>query len=286
MPRIASTRKIINEDSLVDGVPDWMLGSITALVKDVTTEKRGRNLKHEPIIGVASGQIYAIERYLQIKLPYDLEDEFELQRSLINYAQNDNQGLDVVEALLAIGGFNNFSNNIFKKVNEILIGSGSKWIAVMQGEDKATLEERVDTTTVEAFEKATSTTSNNSGVLLKKAWGFAFGRSPSPSEAYNYAIKAMEASSWPIITPNNNSATLGHILGEMKAHPKNWHTEIAEQQHELGLVMIANAMQLVWEGHTDRHGTASPVVVSQESAEQAVFTAVMICSYFNRGYIA
>jgi hypothetical protein len=168
-------------------------------------------------------------------------------------------------------------------INPILVEAGSKWIVVVN-DGTAVLEERVDATTAEAFNAALGA-ANESPTFLKKAWGYVFGRDPSPSEAYNYAIKAIEAATWPIITPNNNSATLGHILGEMKAHPENWHTKIVEQQANLGSVMIANAMQLVWEGHTDRHGTAAPVAVTQEAAEQAVFTAVMVCDYFNRGYV-
>lgn len=285
MPRVASTRTTPTNDSLVDGVPPYMMGSVIDFIKRFTTERRGRHHRtNDVIIGVATDQIRAIERYIQIRLPDDPDDEFELQIGLMNYARDDEMhALDVVEAMMATCHAPNL-NQMMQVISPILIESGSKW-AVVVNDGIAVLEERVDATTTEAF-NATQTASSDSSAFLKKAWGYAFGRNPSPSEAYNYAIKAMEAAAWPIITPSNNSATLGHILGEMKAHPENWHTKITEQQASLGSVMISNAMQLVWEGHTDRHGTASPVAVTQEAAEQAVFTAVMVCNYFNRGYVS
>ena len=229
----------------------------------------------------AQNRIHAIERYLQISLPDDEENEYELQDQLIAYADDETHGLDVIEAILAT---NNNVDQVADSMNAILIESGSKWKAVKQ-EGKALLEERVDSTTTAAFESASSSTANDSSELLRKAWGFAFGRNPSPSEAYNYAIKAMEESAWPIITPNNQTATLGHILGEIKANPSKWHTQITEKQQNLSTTMLVDNMQLIWEGHTDRHGTASPVPVTQEAAEQAVVTAVAICTYFNRGYV-
>lgn len=283
MPRVASTRTAPTDDSLIDGVPPYMMGSAIDFIKRFTTEHRGRD-RHtgDVIIGVATDRIRAIERYLQVRLPDDPDDEFELQTGLINYVRDETHCLDVIEAMLVTCYAPNL-DQMMQVINPILVESGSKWVAIVN-DGTAVLEERVDATTADAFNTAISA-SNDSSTFLKKAWGYAFGRNPSPSEAYNYAIKAMEAAAWPVVTPNNNSATLGHILGEMNARPENWHTKITEQQTNLGSVMIANAMQLVWEGHTDRHGTASPVDVTQDSAEQAVFTAVMVCGYFNRGYV-
>lgn len=284
MPRVASTRTTPTNDSLVDGVPPHMMGSAIDFIKRFTTERRGRDRRtNDVIIGVATERIRAIERYLQIQLPDDQDNEFELQTGLTNYARDETHCLDVIEAMLATCYAPNLAQ-MTQVINPILVESGSKWITVVN-DGTAALEERVDATTTEAF-NAVQAATNDSPAFLKKAWGYAFGRNPSPSEAYNYAIKAMEAAAWPVVTPNNNSATLGHILGEIKAHPHNWHTKITEQQANLGSAMTANAMQLVWEGHTDRHGTASPVAIAQDAAEQAVFTAVMVCNYFNRGYVA
>lgn len=264
-----------------------MKSSLIAWMRKYTTEHRGRDRKSgEIIIGVITGRIHAIERYLQITLPYDEEDdgELELQASLIRYAQDGDNALDVAEALLTTTTTYDIGD-VLTTINQILLESGSKWVAVPQEGAKATLEERVDATTTQAYELAISNSAANSAGLLRKAWGHAFGRSPLPSEAYKDAVRAMEAAAWPVVTPNNNAATLGHILGELKANRAKWHTKISEQQASLGVDMVVNAMQLVWEGHTDRHGSANPVAVTQEAAEQAVFTAVMVCNYCARGYL-
>jgi len=285
MPRLASTRKIIDENNLVDNVPAWMMGSAQNFIRTFTTEHRGRDHKtRDLIIGVRTEAIHAVERYLQIQLPGDDEDEFELQRSLLNYAQDEVKCLDVIEAMLATCSPYNLSQMI-STIQPMLLESGSKWM-VVQNDGKVTLEERVDATTNQAFTTTSGTATNDSPEFLRKAWSYAFGRNPSPSEAYNYAIKAMEAAAWPIITPKNKSATLGHILGEMRTHPERWHSKIVEVQPNKSSMMLSSAMELVWEGHTDRHGTAQPVPVTQEAGEQAVLTAVMVCAYFNRQYVS
>jgi hypothetical protein len=173
----------------------------------------------------------------------------------------------------------------FGNINRILKESGSKWIAVSSGTNTATLEERVNETAQNAYSNIVSEATNQSGDFLKKAWSAAFGRNPNASEAYNNAIKAMEASAWPIVTPNNNSATLGHIIGELRTHPEKWYTALRELEENLGVQVIRQSMQVVWEGHSDRHGTGKPVDISQEAAEQSVFTAINVCAHFNRGYI-
>jgi hypothetical protein len=103
MPRVASTRTAPTNDSLVDGVPPYMMGSAIDFIKRFTTEHRGRD-RHtgDIIIGVATERIRAIERYLQVQLPDDPDDEFELQVGLINYARDETHCLDVIEAMLVL----------------------------------------------------------------------------------------------------------------------------------------------------------------------------------------
>lgn len=284
MIRVASTRTILDEPNLVDGVPIWMMGSAKSFIRRFTTVHKGRDRKNnEVIIGADTDTIHAIERYLQIQLPEDDEDEFELQNGLLYYARDETKCLDVLEATLATCHPANIPQMLLI-INTIFIESGSKWIAKLQDE-KIVLEERVNETTIEAFESTVNSSNNESGNFLKKSWGFAFNKSPNASEAYSCAIKSIEAAAWPVITPNNNKATLGHIIGEIKANPNKWHSSITEKETGISSSMLVQAMQLVWEGQTDRHGSAKPVTVTQEAAEQAVFTAVMICAYFNRNYI-
>ena len=290
MSRTASTRNPIDENNLVDGVPPWMLNSVLALVKEAVEEHRGRDrVTNKVIEGVAVDRIHSIERYLQHTFPADEDDEWELRQALLDYCREGDHGLDVVEALLAIGGesMRYAYPRILARATQMLLESGSKWtpVSVAEVEFRATLEERVDQPTADAYSSALEGTEDNSRGLLKSAWSDAFGREPNAPEAYSNAIKAMEAAAWPVITPKNDSATLGHILGELRANPEKWKSAITEKVPGITSMTLSNAMQMVWEGHTDRHGTANPVAVTQEAAEQAVFTAVMVCAFFNRNYV-
>lgn len=287
MPRIPSTRTINDEEVLVDGVPVWMRNSVLALIREVTTAHRGRDPRGQRILGVRDALIHTIERKLHATFTEDEGDEWELQASLLSYCNDGEHALDVIGALLDVGGSEMQQGfpRLFQQVNEILIESGSKWHAVEQGSYKATLEERVEQAAADAMTLSIEDVSNNSSALLKSAWSDAFGRDPSASDAYTNAVKAMEAAAGPVLTPNNTSATLGHMIGELRANPTRWKSQLIEATPGNGSATVMKAMELVWEGHADRHGTNSPEPVTQEAAEQAVFTAVMVCSYFNRNYM-
>lgn len=280
--RNATTRTPINDESLRPGVPIWMQASILAWIERWTSQVlRSEVNRHVTVTTLNRDRILEIERYLQISFPSSVNDIVYREGVKQYCMQNEEHCLDVVEAIVATN--NNF-DAVVTTLNAILLQSGSKWIAKVV-DYKGVLEERVSQTASDAFELSVNNATNESANFLTTAWHQAYGRSPNATEAYNNAIKAMEAAAWPIITPRNNSATLGHIIGELSVIPAKWKTAISEKTTGMGVKAIADAMLLVWEGHTDRHGTASPVAVTREAAEQAVLAAVMICGYFNRGYV-
>ncbi|GEM_PF-1173931 len=285
--RQASTRTNFTDETLLEGAPPWLIKSIKAWVDELTESRTRDRRTGDRVIGVTTSAIHAVERYLQISLPEDPEDKFELKKQLLDYCNDEIHCLDVAVAFMAIGDPHmayTFDES-FVSLNLILKESGSKWIAVPGGQHTATFEERVNETAQEAYAATVSEATNLSGDFLKRAWSAGFGRNPNPSEAYNNAIKAMEAAAWPIVTPQNNSATLGHIIGELKANPGKWQSALREAEVNLGVGVIRQSMQVVWEGHSDRHGTGTPQDISQEAAEQSIFTAVTVCVHFNRGYI-
>jgi hypothetical protein len=116
--------------------------------------------------------------------------------------------------------------------------------------------------------------------------GDAFGRSPKPSSAYSNSIKAIEAAAWPTVTPRDNKATLGTMLGELRSNSNSWQTSINDKGANQGVTAVKDIMQHIWDGQTDRHGTANPVAPSQEAAEQAVLYAVVVCNFFNRKLVS
>lgn len=279
MSRRATTRNEIPEEALLEGVPIWMRPSLERFIAqrvtghDIAEVGRSWNANMHTV--------NAIERYLQIQLEGSTVTTT-YQKVIAYVRDSDEKCLDIIEAILAT---DTNAKYLVSHLNTILTTSGSKWIATMQDSGYATLEERVSESAQNALAMALQESDTTTQQFLKTAWGNAFGRNPNPSSAYSNSIKAIEAIAWPTITPNDNKATLGTMLGEIRASSSKWKTAISGVTTDQGISAVKDIMQLVWDGQTDRHGTAHPVAPSQEAAEQAVLCAVVICNFFNRSLV-
>jgi hypothetical protein len=104
-------------------------------------------------------------------------------------------------------------------------------------------------------------------------------------------VKAVEAAAIVVVSPNHANATLGTVIGQMRATPDTWNlclSEDARMKHLNNLsltsidVVIA-LMDLLCHNQTDRH--ADPAVVpprpiTQEQAELAVHLALVLTFAF------
>ena len=117
---------------------------------------------------------------------------------------------------------------------------------------------------------------------LRAAWSKCFGRKPQTNEACFEAVKAIEIAAKPVITPNDQNATLGKMRSAIRAKPEKWETD---SDFDGSVETVLAMMDMVWEGHL-RHGDESaPLEVSQEAAEMTVQTAVLLVSWFRSGRI-
>jgi hypothetical protein len=73
-----------------------------------------------------------------------------------------------------------------------------------------------------AAARAQTSLSGNASDHLGKAWGAAFGREPNSSAAYSEAVKAVGAAAIPVVLPNDPLATLGKVVGELRANPQKY----------------------------------------------------------------
>lgn len=137
---------------------------------------------------------------------------------------------------------------------------------------------------------------DRAGDHLTRAWNAAFGRDPSPGEAYAQAVKAVEVAARPILTPNDDTSTLGKMLGEYKANEASFETELVGagdsgpgSKADVPGVAVARLMvQLLWTSQHDRHGNlnpAAPIEVSQDEAQAAVHLAVTLVQWFSTGVV-
>jgi hypothetical protein len=117
---------------------------------------------------------------------------------------------------------------------------------------------------------------------LTSAWNHAFGRNPDPSRAYAESIKAVEAAAIPVVSPNNSKATLGTVLGDLKAAPQKWQL-VLSRPSTTGIApveVVTHLVSLLWANQTDRHAPVQPI--DQSQAEEAVHIALMLVHTFAR----
>jgi hypothetical protein len=163
--------------------------------------------------------------------------------------------------------------------------AGSAWTVGVVGGDFRLIR-RVDETVAAAARNVISA-SGRAGQHLSLAWGHAYGRKPDPSSAYREAVRAVEAIAAPIISPNNDKATLGTMIGDIQKKPSKWELVLTPTSGD-PVLMLLETMRLLWTSELDRHGTADeskPLHVSPEEAQAAVHLATTLVQWFQSGAI-
>ena len=161
----------------------------------------------------------------------------------------------------------------------ILREAGSMWRPTTNGDS---LEQRVSDDLRNLLASATSQGASAAEAHLQEAWRRTYGRHPDPSKAYAEAIRAVESAAIPLVTPNDNQATLGTIRGQLRSQSKDFKFPIAPT----AISPVVETISALWEGQTDRHGRPDGVhPISKESAEAAVALAITLVHWFTTGAV-
>jgi hypothetical protein len=161
---------------------------------------------------------------------------------------------------------------------EALLASGrSVWRATEKG-----LERRVEAIATAAFEQAVKP-QDAASTELSEAWGKAYGRDSDASDAWDHAIKAVEAILRGIVSPNNTQATLGTLIRDLRNGAHKFKFVLT---NDLGGVQTLLAMlQLMWP-NPDRHGDLQQRhTPSLDEAHAVVQLAVTIVQWGRDGQI-
>ncbi|MGW0665151.1 hypothetical protein [Streptodolium elevatio] len=153
-------------------------------------------------------------------------------------------------------------------------------------EDGRGLEFRVDPTVIEAAATARATAeadadTGSAAEHLAAAWSAAYGLRPDPTRAYSETIKAVEAAAHAVIQPNHAKATLGTMLGELKANKAKFAGAIPDGSNAATVDTAEAMMRTLWEGQTSRHGNrAVTTPETLEAARAGVHLAVALVQWF------
>ena len=245
-----------NFDILHEGIPKWLRDGLVQWIE---------SLSHTP--DGFGGRIWSpnthsfLQASLQVELPHSAS---QLSSELM---------LDVIDWILAR---QNISGSDFFRLEVLLSDGGSAWRATPER-----LERRVDET-LQSVADAVFVTNDRPADYLKSAWHKAWGRNPDASGAHQDAVSATEAAYAPIVSPDNDRATLGTIIGNIRAKPPKYQVRLQTKTAEKDVCRIVDMMELLWESQR-RHGTDDRSRETVEEARDAVAIATSLVHLAQQG---
>lgn len=257
--------------TLVDGVPDWIRSSIERWLVSAYTQLnlagdrvRNPNRMRRYCIASRNGKYETLFTQHGPSLMFKLLDDDELLNFIEWTVYDNSQSTRLTSENLSL--------------DRILSDGGSKWkIGTRDG--LPGLEQRVPEGVQLNAEQAMNTP-GNAGKLLAEAWHATYGINPNPELGYSKAVKAVEAAARPLVSPKNATATLGNIVGQMRAD-KDWDMVLIKKhpQNPTDKVLI-DLMQALWSGQRKRHGDDDTQEIQSAEAETAVSLAVTLVNLF------
>lgn len=269
--------EIAEYDALHDGVPDWMATAYWDWVYSALSTRvqfAGRNY---PVLNANLTE--QMGQTLKIPLPKlrDGPPSQDHRPRALGALQKHSHPLQVADYLLARNA------GVAKDLAGILERSKSAYTVGTRA-GKSGLVRRV-AEGVQVAADAVMQRAGHAGARLAKAWEELYGLTPNPSEAYRFAILAVEDAAIPVVSSNNAKATLGTVLAQLE-NQKDWHLPMTREDPRAltGDVVIA-LIRMIWFGQHDRHGgqPSAPGNVSFDEAKVALSVAVTLVDWFSAG---
>jgi hypothetical protein len=154
------------------------------------------------------------------------------------------------------------------------------------------LERRSDASAEMAFEEAVkeaaaaAADAGSAAAHLRTAWDCVHTLHPDPVKAYAEAIKAVESAAHTVVEPRRARATLGTMLGHLRANPHYFSLVIAGPDGQGDVGPLIGCLALLWEGQSSRHGSSATTrEETLEESTMAVHMAVTLVQWFTSGAV-
>ncbi|MGZ4566912.1 MAG: hypothetical protein ACXVFZ_08790 [Blastococcus sp.] len=215
---------------------------------------------------------------IALRLRIQRRDRLTAQSSILAVcAQDTDKALDVIDAVLY------FTSGARSQALKGILGMGASVWTV--SEDGQALLRRVSDEEIISYERAVDADDEISKEL-REAWAKTYGRNADPSDAWDHAIKAVELSMWPIVTPNNHKANLGTIAGQLGGQPERFIFRLGTSSTTTTAVeAVVQLLRLIWP-NPDRHGTGHRRPPSQDEAQNVVQLAVTLVAWTRSGALS
>jgi hypothetical protein len=121
---------------------------------------------------------------------------------------------------------------------------------------------------------------------LRVAWGCVYALRPHPVKGYSLAVKAVESAAHAVVEPRRAKATLGTMLGELRANRDSFSLVIGGPDGRGDVGPLIGCLTMLWEGQSSRHGSSRPTRdETLAEAVMAVHLAVMLVQWFTSGAV-
>ena len=246
-------------EMLHDGVPEWLLGPLRVWI--------GSNISQygSPAERITGEWVIDLSTSLRMRFPLHI-DKIPPDRSL-----------DVIDRILYRG----VREAQRSQLERVLSQGGSLWRVTERG-----LERRVGAELQSAAESVFADTGRYAS-HLRDAWQKAWSRNPDASGAYQDGVQAVEAAYKPIVSPDNERATLGTIISNVRDKPTKFRVRLQPRDGS-NVERIVAMLELLGKSQR-RHGTDDktvPLNVSIEEAQDAVALATILVHLAQQGGFA
>ena len=200
-------------------------------------------------------------------------------QALISRAEGDPTFcIDLIDATLDVW---TPGANRWGEINGLLASGASVWTV---NETRDGLTRVVSDEAQATFDSATSV-ADEITTEMKEAWANAFGRNGDPSDAWDHAIKAMEALLIRVVVPNQTKPNLGHVIGELRNNGHVWKMILPGKDDDNDVAPLVGILSGIWP-NTDRHGggqnTRPP---TPEEARAVVTLAATVVQWHRDGWV-
>jgi hypothetical protein len=217
---------------------------------------------------------------VRFRLPVQLgQQPWKLADSMVEAGLSDSAFfLDLIDCTLDVLGSD---RNRWQLLDKHLKAGASVW---RTNEQRNGLTRVVSDEAQATFDAATAQTDGIS-TELKEAWANALGRNGDPSDAWDHAIKALENLLIPIVVPNQQNATLGSVLGQLRNQGHLWKTVLPGKTDDNDVGPLVGMLEGIWP-NIDRHGGTGPTRPPTEQEARAVVTlAATIVQWHRDGWV-
>lgn len=170
-----------------------------------------------------------------------------------------------------------------QELEKSLATGGSSWAVGVRGGRRG-LVARMPASVVDVVASVTST-SDKAGAKLAQAWDKAYGPDAQPTDAYVAAVRAVEILICPLVSPNNDRATLGTAIRDLRNQGGSWTFAMKHGDGTDTSLEVVGILQLLWKGQNDRHGSGEYADVTIEEAQAAVLLASTVVGWLAKGML-